>query len=94
MIYIILGVYLFLINLLALVLTVYDKKAAIKNKQRIRERTLLVVAAMGGSFTMLITMRRIRHKTKHKQFMVGIPVIIVLQIAAALAVWIKCHGFF
>ena len=49
------------------------------------EKTLLIIAALGGSIAMLITMRTIRHKTQHMKFMVGIPAIIVLQCALVVA---------
>jgi uncharacterized membrane protein YsdA (DUF1294 family) len=43
---------------------------------------------LGGSVAMFITMQIIRHKTKHVKFMLGIPVIMVLQAALALfLVW-------
>ena len=80
--------YLAAISLLAVILTIRDKSAAKKYKWRIKERTLLIVAALGGSVAMFMTMRAIRHKTKRAKFMVGIPAIIVLQIAAAVAfIW-------
>jgi len=52
----------------------------------VKERTLLIVSVIGGSVAMLITMRCARHKTQHAKFMVGIPVIIILQIAAVVLV--------
>jgi len=79
--------YLAAISLLAVVLTIRDKRAARKNKWRVRESTLLLVTALGGSVAMLLTMHVIRHKTKHAKFMVGIPVIIALQIGLAVAAW-------
>jgi len=80
--------YLATISLLAIILTAHDKRAAQQRKWRVRESTLLLIAALGGSVAMLLTMRLIRHKTKHTKFMVGIPVIIALQIAlAAAALW-------
>jgi hypothetical protein len=75
-------VYLAVINLTAVILTVHDKRASKKGTQRIRERTLLIAAAIGGAFAMSVTMRLIRHKTKHKRFMLGVPVMFVLQIVA------------
>jgi len=80
-------IYLAAISLLAIILTIHDKRAARKNKWRVRESTLLLIAALGGSVAMLLTMRIIRHKTKHAKFMVGIPVIIALQVTLAIAVW-------
>ena len=79
--------YLALISLVSIIVCIYDKIAAKHNpKHRTRERTLLLLSAIGGSVAMLLCMLLIRHKTKHAKFMVGIPVIIVLQIAAIVAV--------
>ena len=78
--------YLAIISFIAMVATIIDKRAAKRNAQRISERTLILLSLFGGSVSMLLTMRIIRHKTKHAKFMVGIPIIIVLQIAAA-AFW-------
>ena len=78
--------YLSIINIIAIILTLYDKRAAKKRSWRIKKRTLLFVSALGGSVAMLFTMLIIRHKTKHAKFIAGIPVIIILQIAALLAV--------
>jgi len=80
-------IYLAIVSLWAVCLTLYDKRAAQRGSWRVRERTLLSVSIIGGSVAMLLAMRIIRHKTKHAKFMIGIPLIIVLQIAAALFVW-------
>ena len=87
-----LGIYFVTISLLAIGLTVYDKRAARHNSWRIRERTLLFVSIFGGSIAMFAVMCLIRHKTKHAKFMIGIPIIIVLQIAAALFIWWRLKG--
>ena len=79
--------YLIIINLIAIIVTVSDKHRAKKKHWRIPEATLLLVSALGGSPAMLITMHIIRHKTQHKKFMVGIPVIIVLQVIAVYFVF-------
>jgi len=73
--------YLILIGIISVALTIYDKLAARKGRRRIPEKTLLILAALGGSLAMLVVMRIIRHKTLHKKFMIGIPVIIILQLA-------------
>jgi uncharacterized membrane protein YsdA (DUF1294 family) len=78
--------YLSAISIISVVLTIYDKWAAIQHKERVPERTLFSASALGGSFAMLLAMLAFRHKTKHAKFMVGIPVMIVIQIAAAIAV--------
>ena len=90
--HIIILAYFAAISLAAIIMTVKDKHAARNRKQRIAEGTLFLVAFLGGSAVMLLTMRRIRHKTKHASFMVGIPVIIILQIAAAVFVWWRING--
>ncbi|MDD4125515.1 MAG: DUF1294 domain-containing protein [Eubacteriales bacterium] len=78
-------IYLGIISALAALLTLYDKRAAKRRSRRVKERTLLLVSVLGGSAAMLFAMLAVRHKTKHAKFMAGIPVIIALQIAAALA---------
>lgn len=86
-VYIYCGYYLIIINFIAILATVYDKRQAIKHRWRVPESTLLLLAALGGSPAMLITMRIIRHKTQHKKFMVGIPVIIILQLMAVYLIF-------
>ena len=75
--------YIIVVSLCSIVVCVYDKKISKRNnvKLRIPEKSLFVWSAVGGSVAMYITMRLIRHKTKHVSFMVGIPVIFVLQVA-------------
>lgn len=72
--------FLLMLNVLASGLVIYDKWAAQRNNWRIKERTLILFAIMGGSPGMLLTMRLIRHKTRHPKFMVGLPLIIALQL--------------
>ena len=79
-------IYLAVISLIAIVVTCYDKIAATKRpRHRTPEATLLLISLLGGSVAMYVTMRVIRHKTKHMKFMIGIPVIMLLQIAAIIA---------
>ena len=81
-------IYLAIISVISIVVCIYDKFAAKHNpKHRTREATLLLLSALGGSVAMFITMQIIRHKTKHVKFMLGIPIIIIAQIAAIAAVW-------
>ena len=80
--------YLLAVSVVSVVLTVLDKNAAQRHALRVPEIVLLLFAALGGSVSMFITMLVIRHKTRHPKFMIGIPVIFILQIAALLfAVW-------
>ncbi len=79
--------YLIAISVISIVVCIYDKFASKHaTKHRTRERTLLLLSALGGSVAMFITMQIIRHKTKHAKFMVGIPVIIIAQVAIALVI--------
>lgn len=61
-----------------------DKYNAKKNLWRIPEKTLLTVAAMGGSLGCYAGMHTFRHKTKHPKFTIGIPVIMAIQAALLL----------
>ena len=85
-------IYFAVISLISIIVTVYDKKAAISGKRRIRESTLLLLSALGGSLAMYITMKKIRHKTKHKKFMIGIPVIMILQAGAIAYLYFIYYG--
>ena len=79
--------YIAVISTVTVIVTVYDKIAAKKRpKHRVRENTLLLLAIFGGSLAELLTMLVIRHKTKHKKFMVGLPVILLAQAAITFIV--------
>ena len=79
-------IYLLAIN--AVTFTVYgiDKYKAKHAKWRISEATLLLLAVVGGSIGAWCGMKVWHHKTMHKKFTYGVPVILLLQVA--LAVWI------
>ncbi len=80
--------YLAAVNLLALILYGLDKLLAKKGGRRIPEKTLLGAATCGGSLGALAGMYLFRHKTLHKKFTVGVPVILALQcLAAGLLCW-------
>lgn len=73
-------VYLLLINAAGLLLMLADKVKARKNMWRVPEAALFCIAILGGSLGCLMGMRLFHHKTLHKRFSIGIPVIIALQI--------------
>ena len=79
--------YVAVVSLCSIVVCVYDKKISKRNnvKLRIPEKSLFIWSAVGGSVAMFITMRLIRHKTKHLSFMIGIPAIILVQAALIFA---------
>ncbi|MBQ2824450.1 MAG: DUF1294 domain-containing protein [Oscillospiraceae bacterium] len=88
-VFVILVAYIIVINIIGWVLPIIDKKKAQNNQWRIRESTLFIVSALGGSIAMLASMKKFRHKTKHKRFMIGIPLIIAVQI-----ILLTAAGFF
>lgn len=83
----ILAIYLILINLITVIVTIYDKLCAVKRRWRVKESTLLLLSALGGSISMYITMLLIRHKTRHIKFMLGIPLILIVQLIIAFLIW-------
>lgn len=74
------------VNLISAAITIYDKRQAKINGWRISEKSLLFLSILGGGPGMYLTMRKIRHKTKKKKFMIGIPCIVILEIAAILGI--------
>ena len=72
------------VNIVTFLLYGIDKYKAKKGKWRISEATLLTMAAIGGSIGAWAGMRLWHHKTMHKKFKYGIPVIIILQVALAV----------
>ena len=80
---IILG-YLLAVNITSFLLYGIDKYKAKKGRWRISEATLLLMAVIGGSIGAWVGMRIWHHKTMHKKFKYGIPLIIILQVALAV----------
>lgn len=79
-----LAVYLIIINLIAIVITAHDKLAAVHHRRRVSEKGLMLISALGGAPAMYLTMLVIRHKTRKPLFMIGIPVIFLLELAIVL----------
>ncbi|MDE7302063.1 MAG: DUF1294 domain-containing protein [Oscillospiraceae bacterium] len=82
-------IYLAAVSLIAVIMTVSDKSRARKHKRRIAEKTLFGTAVLGGSAAMYLTMIAIRHKTKHKRFMIGLPLIMIVQTAVIAFITIR-----
>lgn len=88
-----LALWLVIINLAAFLVFGLDKwKAGRKERhpstRRVRERTLFLLAALGGSAGALLGMKIWRHKTLHRSFRLGIPAILAAQILIPLGLWI------
>ena len=77
-------IWLAIINIAAFVAAGIDKHKAKAHKWRIRESTLIAMAILGGSVGLLLGMYIFRHKTKHPKFTIGVPIILVIQIIAAV----------
>ncbi len=76
-------VYFAVISLVAVIMTIADKAKAKRDAWRIPEATLMLVGLFGGALAMYVAMKTIRHKTKHKKFMIGLPLEIALHAAIA-----------
>ena len=84
-----LSIYLLIINAIAFCLMLIDKYKARKNLWRIPEATLISTALLGGGIGALIGMYTVRHKTRHAKFSIGIPLILLAQIALAQFLLLK-----
>ena len=82
--------YIIIVNILAFCLYGIDKSAAVKQKQRIPNRVLLLMAAFGGSLGALAGMYTFRHKTKKWYYTITVPVLLVIQIVAAVLLLSSC----
>lgn len=72
--------YLVIINAAGFVSMLVDKQKARKGAWRTPERTLMAIAAVGGSLGSYLGMQLFRHKTKHPKFYIGIPVLLAVHI--------------
>ena len=81
--------YLALVNLIAFTVYGADKRRAKKDRRRVPEKTLFLLAIIGGSLGAFLGMRLFHHKTRHWYFVWGIPAIMALQIA--LGVWLTAQ---
>ena len=77
------------VNIATWILFGIDKWKAKRNKWRIPEATLLFFAVIGGSIGALCGMYLFHHKTKHKKFFIGVPFILLLQIAVIIYYYVQ-----
>mgnify|MGYP002564615556 CR=1 FL=1 len=82
-------VWLAFFSLIGTILSIYDKWAAARRpRSRVRESTLMALAALGGAGVMFLVMKAIRHKTLHRKFMIGLPMLFMLHaVAAGCLLW-------
>ena len=79
--------YVAIINTLAFIVYGIDKLKAKKGKWRIPESTLLLLAIIGGSIGAWLGIKVWHHKTLHKKFKYGIPLIVIIQIVIAIYIF-------
>ena len=82
-------IYLIIVNIIAFCMMGIDKSKAKKKKWRIPEKSLFLSAILGGSIGANAGMQVFRHKTKHMTFVIGMPVILILQVALGIFLYIK-----
>ena len=70
-----------------------DKRRARRGAWRVPERTLFLLSAIGGSVGALLGMRVFHHKTLHRSFRIGVPVILMLQIIVPVGLWVYWRYF-
>lgn len=84
-----LGVYLLIVNVAAFAVYGADKLRARQGHWRVPEKTLFLLAIIGGSVGALLGMWCFHHKTRHWYFRYGIPVILVVQLALTCWLWLR-----
>ena len=82
--------YLLIVNVLAFIIYGFDKYQARKAGRRIPEATLLIWAGIGGSIGAWMGMKLWHHKTLHKKFKYGIPILITMQVAFVVYMYTNC----
>ena len=85
----ILVIYLVIINLVLFTAMAVDKRKAKRDKRRVPEATLFLMALLGGSIGGIAGMYTFRHKTKHMSFVIGFPAILLLELALAVFIIVK-----
>lgn len=77
-------IYLIVMNIIGFASMGIDKSKAKRGAWRIPEKTLFLIAILGGSIGSILGMKQFRHKTKHKSFTIGMPAILLVQAAIIL----------
>lgn len=82
------AVYFACIGIITIIATITDKIKAKAGKRRVPEDFLMTLGLVGGALPEYFTMKLIRHKTRHKKFMIGLPILIAVQIIVFFVIYI------
>ena len=85
------SIYLLIVNIFTFIVYGVDKLKAKEHLWRISEATLLFLAVVGGSVGAWVGMKVWHHKTMHKKFKYGVPIILLLQAVLFCYIEYKCH---
>lgn len=80
-------VWILFINAVAYLVMSEDKRRARMGRDRVPEKTLFLLAAIGGALGIWIAMYRKRHKTRHLTFKVGVPLLLIVNVALYTYFW-------
>lgn len=89
--FIVIAIYLLIVNLIAFALYGIDKRRAIKHQFRIPEKTLLWMARIGGGVGSWLGIKVFRHKTKHARFRIAVPLWTIIWIVALILAFVYWH---
>ncbi len=78
------GAYFLIVNLWGFIQMFIDKRKAERNYWRLSEFTLFIPAILGGAPGCLLGMHLFHHKTKHLKFIIGMPLLLIIYVAAAV----------
>lgn len=77
-------IYIIIINIITLLAMYIDKQKAKKGKWRTKELTLFVLVLLGGGIGGIAGMKLFRHKTKKMAFVIGFPLILIIEISTLI----------
>lgn len=81
-------IYLLIMNLFTFLIMGIDKKKAKKGSWRVPEKTLFTLVILGGGIGGIVGMYVFRHKTQKMKFIIGFPLIIIMQIAVIITIFV------
>jgi len=77
-------IYLIVINIIGFLAMWIDKRKAKMGRWRIKEKTLFLITLLGGGIGTIAGMYTFRHKTQKLAFTIGLPGILILEIATVI----------